>query len=402
MKGSVYKAEAPSGRTSWRYQIDAGRDEDGNRIRVSKSGFRLEREANDALQDKMRELRAGPVRTSGTLAEYLDQWLPYHTKAKPLSPTTAGRYESLLAHATGALGRVPLKDLTVFMFDDLYIKLSETLSAKTVREVHSVVHVALKRAVKTKLLPFNPADGCDLPRVDQHEAVALNVDQLAAYQQAAAGKWADLVIRLAAATGARRGELLACRWSDLNWASSKLRIERSLYQVKKQIGIKPTKTRQARVVTIPPSLVEYLKIHREQQQQDRAMFGPDYRADLDLIFCEPDGDFRKPDSVSWTARDIAIKAGLKGVSLHSLRHTHASALLAAGVPIANVSKRLGHRDPYTTAKIYQHALPDTDQDVAATWDKLMAGRPKKPAKTAGAKLREQNGTIQTPGKHVTN
>jgi integrase len=60
------------------------------------------------------------------------------------------------------------------------------------------------------------------------------------------------------------------------------------------------------------------------------------------------------------------------VSLHTLRHTHASTLLASGVPIANVSKGLGHRDPYTTAKIYQHALPDTDQDVAATWDKLMA------------------------------
>jgi integrase len=69
-----------------------------------------------------------------------------------------------------------------------------------------------------------------------------------------------------------------------------------------------------------------------------------------------------------------VKAGLTGVSLHALRHTHASALLAAGVPIANVSKRLGHRDAYTTAKIYQHALPDIDQDVAATWDKLMAGK----------------------------
>ncbi len=255
-----------------------------------------------------------------------------------------------------------------------------------------MLHVALKRAVKTKLIPFNPADGCDLPRMDQREAVALNPDQLAAYQQAAA-------------IGARRGELLACRWPDLDWETCKLRIERSLYKTwvsapgskEKvcEIGIKPTKTRQARVVTVPPSLVEYLKLHREQQQENRAMCGADYRTDLDLIFCTPDGNYLKPDSVSWAARDIAIRAGLEGVSLHSLRHTHASALLAAGVPIANVSKRLGHRDPYTTAKIYQHALPDSDQDVAATWDKLMAEKreTKPPA---------QNGTNQEAGKSVTN
>lgn len=405
MKGSVFKSVAPNGRISWRYQIDAGRDENGKRIRISESGFRLEREASDAMHDKMQEIKGGvPVKTSGNLDEYLKAWLPYHAKAKPLSPTTAGRYESLAAHVTAALGKIPLKDLTVFMFDNLYVKLRETLSAKTVREVHSVVHVALKRAVKTKLIPHNPADGCDLPRLDQKEAVALSPEQLAAFQQAAAGKWADLVIRLAAATGARRGELLACRWSDLDVPSCKLRIERSLYQVKKQIGLKPTKTRQARTVTIPQSLMEYLKLHREQQDQNRAMFGPDYRTDLDLVFCTPEGNFLKPDSLSWAVCDIAHRAGLgeKGVSLHSLRHTHASALLAAGVPIANVSKRLGHRDPYTTAKIYQHALPDTDQDVAATWDKLMAEKAKKPAENAQEKPLAQNGTNQGTENAVKN
>jgi integrase len=397
MKGSVYKAVAPNGRVTWRYQIDAGRDETGKRVRASESGYKREKDASDAMRDKMIELGRGVVTTSLTLKTYMAEWLPYHTKAKPLSPTTAGRYESLAAHAAAALGDVPLKKLTVFMLDALYLKLSETLGAKTIREVHSVLHVALKRAVKTKLIPFNPADGCDLPRVDQKEARALSADQLAAFQRAAAGKWADLLIRLDAATGARRGELLACRWSDLNWDSCKLRIERSLYQVKKRMGIKSTKTRQARTVTIPPSLIEYLKLHREQQDQNRQMYGSDYQTELDLIFCTPEGNFLKPDSVSWAVCDIAHKAGLglKGISLHTLRHSHASALLAAGVPIANVSKRLGHRDPYTTAKIYQHALPDTDQDVAATWDKLMAEKREET-------LPAQNGTNLEGKKPVTN
>ena len=109
----------------------------------------------------------------------------------------------------------------------------------------------------------------------------------------------------------------------------------------------------------------------------------------------PDGNYRKPDSVSWTACDIAHRAGLKGVGLHALRHTHASTLLSAGVPIANVAKRLGHRDAYTTAKIYQHALPDTDQDVAATWDKLMAEKPTaKPVAQNGTNAARESATKQ--------
>lgn len=376
MKGSIYKSTSKSGKTTWRYQIDAGRNENGERIREGESGFRLEREATDAMRDKMQSLKLGHARTTQTLKEYLEQWLPYHKNAKPLAPTTAARYVTLAAHATKTLGDVPLKDVTVFMLDDFYVDLAKTLGPKTIREVHSVLHVALRRAVKTKLIPFNPADGCDLPRVDTREAVALNAEQLAVYQAKAAGSWVDLLIRLAAAIGARRGELLACRWSDLDWNTGRLRIDRSLYQIKGEIGIKSTKSRQARVVTIPPSLIEYLKLHFEQQHHHREMFGADYRAHLDLIFAAPDGDFRKPDSVSWTACDIARKAGLTRVGLHALRHTHASALLHAGVPIANVSKRLGHRDAYTTAKIYQHALPDTDQDVAATWDKLMSQKPR--------------------------
>jgi integrase len=115
------------------------------------------------------------------------------------------------------------------------------------------------------------------------------------------------------------------------------------------------------------------------------MFGPDYRTNLDLIFADPAGNYLLPSSVTRAAVRLAKKAGLKGVGIHSLRHTHASVLLANGVPVANVSKRLGHRDPYTTAKIYQHALPDTDQDVAVTWDKLVAEKP-------AEKFPAQNGT----------
>ena len=92
MKGSVYKLKSSSGRVSWRYQLDAGRDENGNRIRLGESGFRLEREADDALRKKIQELRGCVFSTADTLGQYTESWLPYHTKTKPLAPKTAERY----------------------------------------------------------------------------------------------------------------------------------------------------------------------------------------------------------------------------------------------------------------------------------------------------------------------
>ncbi len=375
MKGSTYKETSRRGTVSWRYQIDFGRDESGHRQREGKGGFKLEREAYKAMRAAIAEAEQhqGRARVSGTLAEFIQQWLPFHTTAKQLAPKTAERYESLARHATCALGHIALKDLTPFTLDHLYATLAKKLAPKTVREVHSVLHVSLERAVKTKLLIFNPANNCDLPRVDQREARALNHEQLASYQAAAIGSLVDLLIRLAAALGARRGELLALRWDDLNWDASTIRIERSLYQVKQKLGIKPTKNRTARVISIPASLMEYLRIHKEQQDHNRALVGSAYRGDLNLIFANPAGEYLLPGSVTRAARRIAEKAGLSGLQpMHGLRHTHASILLHEGVPVASVAARLGHRDAFTTAKVYQHALPNTDQDVAATWDKSTA------------------------------
>ena len=388
MKPAIYKSTSRHGRVTWRYEIVTGRDaETGARIREGESGFELKREAEDAADKKIEELNGGYVTTVGTLGEFLKTWLPYHIDAKKLAPKTAERYASLAAHATRALGHVPLKDLTPFMFDDLYVKLAKKLAPKTVREVHNVIHVAMKRAVKTKLVPYNPSDNCDLPRVDEREAHALSAKQLTGYQEAATGSWVDLMIRFAAAIGVRRGELLALRWADLDWGASQIRVARSVYQIKGQLGVKPTKQRTTRYVTVPQSVVAYLRIHREQQEQVAALVGGDYRRDLDLIFADPTGNYLLPSTVTRAAKRVARKAGFDDLQpLHGMRHTHASAMLQSGVPITDVARRLGHRDTHTTARIYAHSLPDADKNTAAKWDEFIA-QPKlvpQPATTSDA------------------
>ena len=137
--------------------------------------------------------------------------------------------------------------------------------------------------------------------------------------QCARGPWClPAMLEMATATGARRGEVLALRWSDIK--GTDIFIDRSLCQTKEGLVFKGTKTDEPRKVGMPPSLVACLEAHRLRQNEFR-QFGPAYRSDLDLIFANPDGSPLMPNSVSSTVARLCRKLGLpKGASLHVLRH----------------------------------------------------------------------------------
>ena len=126
-----------------------------------------------------------------------------------------------------------------------------------------------------------------------------------------------------------------------------------------------------RVLTLPVSTLNALAEHKRKQEVFRTQFGPDYRADLDLIFCKPDGSPLKPDSISASVSALCRRLKLhKGVSLHTLRHSHGSFLLATGAPLPAVSERLGHSSTHVTATIYSHAIRGQDDDLARRWEEF--------------------------------
>jgi integrase len=172
------------------------------------------------------------------------------------------------------------------------------------------------------------------------------------------------------ATGCRRGEVLALRWSDIR--NNKVFVDRSLCQTRDGLVYKTTKTEEPRDIALPPGTAGVLEAHRLRQDQFRLQFGPDYRADLDLIFANPDGTELKPDSISATVSRICRRLGLpKGSSLHTVRHSHASILLEKGVALTTVSERMGHSSVRTTADIYSHALRGKDEEAAEIFGKVM-------------------------------
>jgi integrase len=163
--------------------------------------------------------------------------------------------------------------------------------------------------------------------------------------------------------------VLALRWSDIQ--DGRAMVARSLTQTREVLEFKGTKTDEPRAVTLPISAIAALDTHRKCQDEFRRHFGLDYRADLDLIFANPDGSPLKPDSISAAVSLLFRRLKLpKGTSLHSLRHTHTSHLLASGVPLPAISARLGHAPIRTTQEIYAHMIHGQDDEAARKWEEF--------------------------------
>jgi integrase len=309
---------------------------------------------------------------------------------------TLERYRQLITYLSPEILNVKLRDVSPFLLEKEYKRLREQgghhrktralrpLSATTVHRVHEAIHVALNRAIKWKLLRANPADGCVLPRTEHKERKVLDRDESEWLFDAARDSWILRFLEVSLATGCRRGELLALTWADVDLDASVIVISKAVTQTKEGLHVGPPKSGKTRRLTLPASAVKVLMAHRAEQDEFRAKFGADYRTDLDLVFAAPDGDYRKPDSVSATASAIARKAKYKGVSLHSLRHSHGSQMLSAGVSLPVVSQRLGHSSPHITSQIYLHPVGREEIDAANVWDSKMGSalqedEPKRPA-----------------------
>jgi integrase len=177
------------------------------------------------------------------------------------------------------------------------------------------------------------------------------------------------------ATGMRRGELLALRWRDVDLDRGRLRIEQSLEQTKAGLRFKSPKTKHGRrSISIPPSLVADLRAHRKAQQEQRMALGLGKPPADALVFATFDGKTRSPNALTKEWSVALNAAGFPNVTLHSLRHTHASHLIASGMDVLTISRRLGHGSPTITLGVYGHLFPNTDDRAAQIMEAALAPR----------------------------
>jgi len=404
---SVHKRKNRSGKISWSFQFSLPGASRNDRKRVFGNGFATKGEAVAAeAARRLEEQRKTELAKVGanvatelpkTLSMLLDEFFRQHVDEK-LAPKTVERYHDQAAYINPELLALPMAEVTPLHLDREWKRLLERgghhrrtkaprpLSAKTVRNIAGVVSSAFARAIRWGLVTANPVTNSEPPRVKKHLATALPPAHQAVVLESASGPWCmHTILEVDAATGCRRGEVLALRWSDI--AGSCATIARSLTQTRNGIQFKGTKTEKPRVVILTESAIMALAAHRRQQDEFRRQFGPDYRADLDLVFANPDGTPLKPDSISASVSALFKRLKIpkpKGASLHLLRHTHTSVLLAQGVPLAAVSARLGHSSVRTTQEIYAHMITGQDEEAARKWDEYQQrNRPAKPKNWQG-------------------
>jgi integrase len=171
----------------------------------------------------------------------------------------------------------------------------------------------------------------------------------------------------------RRGELLALRWQDVDLDRSKVRVAHSLEQTKAGLRFKEPKTRHGRrTIALPSSAVTELRTHWKAQQEQRLALGAGKSPPDTLVFADVNGEPRKPNAVTKEWQRTATAAGIPEATLHSLRHTHASHLIAAGLDILTISRRLGHGSPTITLGVYGHLFPQTDDRAAQIIEAAMS------------------------------
>jgi integrase len=375
--GSIDK----SGENSWRlrYRINRKRHTkvvEGTKTEAAKELRRLLHDGDEGRHVAPNKL---------TFHQWATDWLAL--KAQNLAGQTLERYQNLMRlHVVPVLGDKLLQRITAMDIDKLYAGLS--LAPRTMGLVHIVVKSCFRTAVKKKLLAANPVEDAERPSAEDEEAgTVLEEEELAKLVKAFEGHSLYPIVATAAYTGARRSEILALRWQDIDLDRRTISITRSIERVKVDDRMVrrvkgPKKAKHARTIQIDAGLAALLR--REKNKHLRLVAGVPDGAPVDLSLVKVPEEalafpavgealtaFRPPNAVTTVFHDYAIGLGWD-LRFHDLRATHETILLDKGVPVHVVAKRCGH-DPAMLLKVYAKRTKKADAKAAGVIGTLTQG-----------------------------
>lgn len=376
------------GKNHYRLTVNLGFDQASGGYRKKQRDVRgTKPEAEAVLQEWLNELQQGPAKTSKQpVGEYLLHWV--NTIAKPdLEQNTYESYRwQIENHINPSIGHIPLSDLEPLHVQDMYSYKAETgrlvgktgLSNRSITYIHAILRRGLESAKTLKLISENPCDTVKPPRDkrgQREKMVVLSKAELVKFLANIVDHRDYFLVYTAAYTGMRQSELLGLSWSDILWDKRLIDVHSAIHLHEDGEYEHRTRTKNVtstRTVPVTELLLDVLREHRENLRSINKAAGRKFN-ESGLVF--PDLDGYSPQNrknLSHRYSNLAAKHGHEGMRFHDLRHTHATILLASGVMVNVVSKRLGHSDPQTTLRIYGHVLPEYESDAAERFDALLA------------------------------
>jgi integrase len=363
-------------KNGWKITISAGTDELGKRQRIYETVKGSKSEARRRLTDLQRQIDTGRFVPRGprTFGQFVNDWLP--NKRHAIRPSTAASYERLLnGYILPALCDRPIQKITSSEVGRIITTQADRGKLSTAEHLFRLMRVVFRSAMQQQEIGRDPTVGVDRPKAKRRELSVLTPSEWRRVSAYVEQRYPHFLtpLTLLITTGLRRSELCGLQWGDIDFDRRVLSVNRGFHVVKGKGGVHtdPKTDRSRRVVALDAIALELLRVQFDNVSTVRSSL--DLKTTMETpVFSLDQISPLRPDTISQLWLKVKKALGLN-VRLHDLRHTAATLMLAAGVPIGDVSDRLGHATPGFTMTVYRHAIPGAQEEAAERLAALLHG-----------------------------
>ena len=372
--GSIREKKTKSGEIHYQITIEDGYDElTGKRIRYYKNVNGNKREAKSMMHKMIAELAQGNLarKSPKKMGEWMDEWLSNYLPN--IEETTRKGYKTKIrCYIKPAIGDIFVTSLRTEHIQKMINDMKDSgLSPKNIRDTFNNINAALKKAVKLRIIPHNPCDAVELPKLKKYRAAVYPPEMIQKVLNVASGTDMYLPVFLLVMVGLRRGELLALRWENVDFKNNLLKVRYNMVNGEEGCIIKAPKSEAGiRDISLGKDVMDVLALAKAQYEIDALEYGIGFQ-DLNFVVHKKDGSPIKPDSMTQKWGRFMKANDLPKIRLHDLRHSNATALIQAGVNPRVVQQRLGHSDVNITLNTYTHVLPEMDMEAAEKLDSIL-------------------------------
>ena len=348
----------------------------GKQVQKSVSG-KTQKEVAQKLKELTAALDAGTyiAPSKVTVGQWLDVWQEDYLVN--VRPSTVTSYEATIRnHIKPRIGAIRLEALTTQDIQNFYNSLRspsenrKALSAKTIKNIHGILHHALQQAMLNNYIRANPSNSCVIPRATKKKVKPLNEYQIADFLKAIKGHKYENIFLVALFTGIRQGEVCGLQWECVDFDDGTILIDKQLQSLRattrgdsEKYTLVPTKNGKERTITAAPYVIELLWKTKQSQNANRKLWGNAFQEN-DLVFTDDLGNRITPQALYRAFKIIVTESGMPMVRFHDLRHSYAVISLKSGDDVKTVQENLGHATAAFTLDVYGHVTEKMKKDSA--------------------------------------